>query len=291
MKSIHRYYPVNMAQQSWGLYATCVGHSLTEPGDEFPSSAHPDEYFFNWKTGRILHEWQFILLEQGRGTVEFRNRRYSAKKGSLLVLPPECWHRYRPNKAEGWTTLWVGCGGKLATDLIAGMGFNPGGDIKDLSRFPSLTRLFSDTVRGIMEQGSDRPHSTAIRILSLIATLVEESSSITDEASNAELISRTQSHIIEHAAETIDFNALAESLGVPYRTLRYLFTKETETSLLQYQLDIRLARAKNLLRSSDMPVAEIAKVLGFNSTWYFTHFFQRRADTSPSSYRKKHRTP
>ena len=291
MHSQHKYFPVNAAQREWGLYATCAGHSRSEPGAAFPSRKHPDEYYFNWRLGRTLHEWLVIFIEAGEGSVELSNRKLRVQPGSLVVLPPECWHRYRPNKAEGWTTLWVGCGGKLATDLIAGMGFNPGGDIKDLSRFPSLTRLFSDTVRGIMEQGSDRPHSTAIRILSLIATLVEESSSITDEASNAELISRTQSHIIEHAAETIDFNALAESLGVPYRTLRYLFTKETETSLLQYQLDIRLARAKNLLRSSDMPVAEIAKVLGFNSTWYFTHFFQRRADTSPSSYRKKHRTP
>ena len=291
MKSTHKYFPTTDAQRAWGLYATCAGHSQTEPGDEFPSSAHPDEYFFTWKTGRILHEWQFAIIGQGHGTVEFKNRRYSAKEGSLIVMPPNCWHRYRPNKATGWTTLWVGCGGELADRLIGGVGFNPKGEVRDMSRFPRLSRLFANTVREILEHSSDRPHSTASRILSLVSTLMDESETATDRNSNAEVIARAQSHILNHAAEIVDFAALAESLGVPYRTLRYMFAKETGSSLLQFQLDIRLARAKNLLRSTDMPVAEIADALGFNSTWYFTHFFQQRVHVSPSTYRKRHHAP
>jgi AraC-like DNA-binding protein len=37
-----------------------------------------------------------------------------------------------------------------------------------------------------------------------------------------------------------------------------------------------------------MPISEIAETLGFNSTWYFAHFFSKRTRTSPASYRKKH---
>ena len=33
----HKYFPVNDVQRQWGLYATCVGHSQTNPGDNFPS--------------------------------------------------------------------------------------------------------------------------------------------------------------------------------------------------------------------------------------------------------------
>ena len=55
---------------------------------------------------------------------------------------------------------------------------------------------------------------------------------------------------------------------------------------LQYQLERRLARAKNLLASSDMPVKNIAKTLGFNSTWYFAHVFQKHMNYSPVGHRK-----
>ncbi len=288
MKSTHRYFPVNDTQRSWGLYATCVGHSVTEPGDTFPSSLHPDEYFFTWDKGRVLHEWQIILIECGRGTVEFRNRRHSAKEGSLIVLPPGCWHRYKPNRKTGWTTLWIGFGGDLATRLAGGAGFGRDGEVREVSHARRFHGLFADTVADILERGKDSVYSTAARIPSLIAALAEERNLESDGTSHQGLVHRAQSHIAEHASEIVDFALLAESLGVPYRTFRYLFSKETGSSPLQYQLDIRLARARNLLKSSDMPIAEIAKSLGFNSTWYFAHFFRQRVHLSAATYRKKH---
>ena len=289
MKSNHKYFPVNDTQRRWGIYATCTGHSQTEPGYEFPTPVHPDEYFFSWEMGRTLHEWQIILIEHGRGTVEFRNRRFTAKEGSLIVLPPECWHRYRPNRKTGWTTLWIGFGGDLAARLIGGAGFNTEGEVRDVSDIHRFKRLFADTITDILELGHDNVYSTAARIPSLVAALMENSSPNAIDISCAETIHRAQRHIVEHTAEIIDFAALAESLGVPYRTFRYLFAKETGTSPLQYQLEIRLSRAKALLKSSDMPISDIASVLGFRSAWYFAHFFQKRVKASAAAYRKRYR--
>ena len=153
MKSTHRYFPVNDEQRSWGLYATCVGHSVTEPGDEFPSRIHPDEYYFTWDKGRVLHEWQLILLERGGGTVEFRRRRFTARKGSLIVLPPECWHRYRPDTDTGWTTLWIGFGGDLANRLVGGAGFNKGGEVRAIPDEHHFHRLLADMVSDILGNG------------------------------------------------------------------------------------------------------------------------------------------
>ena len=104
------------------------------------------------------------------------------------------------------------------------------------------------------------------------AALIEDRPPDESRTKSAELVHRAQMYIKEHAAETIDFESLAQSLGLTYRSFRYLISKETSSSPLQYQLGVRLARAKNLLKSSDMPIAEIAETLGFNSTWYFSHF-------------------
>ena len=291
MKSTHKYFPVNDAQRAWGLYATCAGRSETEPGDEFPSAVHPDEYFFTWEKGRVLHEWQLSLIEQGRGTVEFQDRRYVAKKGSLIILTPGCWHRYRPNKSTGWTTLWIGFGGDLADRMIGGAGFNPDGEVRDMSHARQFHHIMSKTVTDILEHGIDNLYSTVAQIPLLVASLIDDPSPDANIQSRAALIHRAQAHIVDHATKIIDFQALAESLGLPYRTFRYLFAKETGTSPLQYQLEIRLARARNLLRSTDMTIADIAKTLGFNSSWYFAHFFQQRAQMSAVAYRKKHRLP
>lgn len=285
MKSAQRYFPVNDEQRSWGLYATCAGRSVTEPGDEFPSRIHPDEYYFTWDKGRVLHEWQLILLESGGGTVEFRRRRFKAGKGSLIVLPPGCWHRYKPNAKTGWTTLWIGFNGDLATRLVGGAGFASDGEVRALSNGNRFHRQFLNAVTDILENGRDNVYAAAAQIPMLVAALVEDRPPDESRASSAELVHRAQMYIKEHATETIDFEKLAESLGLTYRTFRYLISKETSSSPLQYQLGVRLARAKNLLKSSDMPISEIAETLGFNSTWYFSHFFRKHARMSAADYR------
>ena len=107
------------------------------------------------------------------------------------------------------------------------------------------------------------------------------------DSAASDIIHRAQEYMLEHCGETIDFEALAASLGMTYRSFRYMFAKETGTSPLQYQLNVKLVRAKNLLKSSDMPIAEIAETLGFNSTWYFSHFFTKVTGSSPRAYRSK----
>ena len=222
--------------------------------------------------------------------MEFRRRRHYVKAGSLIVLPPGCWHRYRPSKTTGWTTAWLGFGGELADRLVGGAEFDPEGEVRSISSDHRFRRLMLDVVSDVLERGRDNLYYTAARIPSLAAALIEARNADEDGTSQAEAIHRAQSHIAEHAAELVDFAALAESLGVPYRTFRYVFAKETGTSPLQYQLDVRLARAKNLLRSTEMPISEIAATLGFKTKWYFSHFFQHREKTSPAAYRKSRKS-
>lgn len=290
MNAPYRYYPVTPAQRNWGLYVTCVGHSTTPPGAVFPSPEHPDEYYFTWKVGRTLHEWQFILLEKGQGVVEFKNSRTKVNAGSLIVLSPGSWHRYRPDPKTGWTTYWIGFGGELADRLIGNAGFSKDGEIRSFRNDGSILQLFAATITDLMSNAERTPFSAAASVPMLVAALLEAPADAEANGKPTSSILRAQTHINEHLSETIDFEALAQKVGLTYRSFRYLFTKESGLSPLQYQLERRLVRAKNLLASSDMPVRDIAETLGFNSTWYFAHFFQKHAKTSPAAYRKQHRS-
>lgn len=286
MQSRHRYFPVGPAQKEWGIYATCLGHSRSEPGAVFPSREHPDEYYFNWNVGRILHEWQMIFIEDGAGMVETRKKQCDVSVGSLVLLPPDSWHRYRPDPERGWTTLWIGFNGEFASRFAGGAGIDPAGEVRSLSANSRFHRLLRNIVTDVLGSSRDNAYSVAAQIPALIAAMQEDAAAGESRADDAELVHRAMTYITEHAGETIDFQSLAESLGLTYRSFRYLLSRETAMPPLQYQLGIRLARAKNLLRSSDMPISEIARTLGFNSTWYFSHFFRKHAKTTAAAYRK-----
>jgi len=54
----------------------------------------------------------------------------------------------------------------------------------------------------------------------------------------------------------------------------------------QYLLARRVNRAKELLRSSSLPLSEIALACGFSSASHFTNRFRQAMGATPGEYRK-----
>jgi AraC-like DNA-binding protein len=60
----------------------------------------------------------------------------------------------------------------------------------------------------------------------------------------------------------------------------------------QYLVGLRIARAKELLRNSDLSITEICVAVGFESLGSFSTLFRKVAGISPSAYRdSSHPTP
>jgi AraC family transcriptional regulator len=55
----------------------------------------------------------------------------------------------------------------------------------------------------------------------------------------------------------------------------------------RYVLRRRIERAKDLLRTTDMPVAEVALAVGFSSQSHLSTWFQRIVGTSPAAFRRQ----
>jgi len=285
MNSQFRYFPADSSLLDWGLRVTCGGRVSYASGAEFPSHAHPNEYFFSWDVGRRLREWQFIHVTSGGGVVEFEDGRYPVKTDSLMVITPGHWHRYRPNARTGWSAQWFGFVGEIVERLMGPKFFKACGEVRTIGERRRFVKVFSETVDMLIGAGPDTMFSLAARVPTAIAALLEDERSSRASSARADMVLRAQTYIAEHATEIVDFEQLSNMLGVPYRTLRYAFSREARVSPLQYQLSIRLDRAMNMLRSSDMPISEMSRKLGFNSVWHFSHFFRDRVGQSPAAYR------
>lgn len=66
-----------------------------------------------------------------------------------------------------------------------------------------------------------------------------------------------------------------------------LFKKETGESVTGYIQNLRVQKAKLLLKSTDMKIFEISEATGFNDSNYFTHMFNKIAGVSPKEYRRQ----
>ena len=73
MNKIH-YCPIGQIQRQFGVYVTGAGREETKPGEPYPHSYHSSDYFFTWRKGRTLPEWEYQLLyiRSGKGEIEFQ---------------------------------------------------------------------------------------------------------------------------------------------------------------------------------------------------------------------------
>ncbi len=79
------------------------------------------------------------------------------------------------------------------------------------------------------------------------------------------------------------------TLGRSYGHVERCFKRHFGSSPERYLAGLRVERAKELLLSSSLNVAEVAEALGFDDPCYFSRLFSRKAGVSPAKFRSESR--
>jgi AraC-like DNA-binding protein len=85
--------------------------------------------------------------------------------------------------------------------------------------------------------------------------------------------------------ELIDMDELAHYAGLSRRQLERLFLKYLQCSPSKYYLKLRLLRARQLLKQSNLPIIEISTACGFVSTPHFSKCYREQMGVPPSEER------
>ncbi len=92
-------------------------------------------------------------------------------------------------------------------------------------------------------------------------------------------------YLDEHYHTPITIEQLSREAALsPYYFIR-LFRRIYRQTPHQYLMQQRIAKAKELLRTTDLPITEICAEVGFESLGSFSALFSRVAGISPSAYR------
>jgi len=95
----------------------------------------------------------------------------------------------------------------------------------------------------------------------------------------------------EHLADDHTVPRLARRAALSERTFARRFRQETGATPAAWLARQRVARAQELLESTDAPVDEIARLCGFGSAPVLRHHFARQLGTSPVAYRRRFAAP
>jgi AraC family transcriptional regulator len=101
-------------------------------------------------------------------------------------------------------------------------------------------------------------------------------------------IHEVQAFLAQNLAHDVDLNTIAAQASLsPYYFTRQ-FTAMIGMPPYRYLITLRIQRAAQLLRESDLTVTQILHRVGFHSPSHFTTTFRRHMGMSPTAYRRRY---
>jgi len=97
-------------------------------------------------------------------------------------------------------------------------------------------------------------------------------------------LARTCDYIERHLGDEISLSAIARVAGMSRFHFARLFRASMGQSPMAYLLRQRIERAKGLLRARQLPICEIAMLLGFSDQSHFSRTFRKLVGTTPKKF-------
>ncbi|GHT43602.1 hypothetical protein FACS189438_1130 [Bacteroidia bacterium] len=101
-----------------------------------------------------------------------------------------------------------------------------------------------------------------------------------------ESMKKAISYILENYQSDISMTDVAEQSGIGNRYLRKLFAYHLNISPIEYLSQVRINKAIELLRNSEMSVKEVCFSCGFKSPQYFSRVFKQQVGITPRELTK-----
>ncbi|MBW7456614.1 AraC family transcriptional regulator, partial [Paenibacillus sepulcri] len=105
------------------------------------------------------------------------------------------------------------------------------------------------------------------------------------EQASPDLVLHAARYMDNNYAQPITADTLAALLNCSSRTIQRLFKKRLALGPIDYLLQVRMDKAKELLLDTNAGLKDIAEAVGYVDSYYFSRLFKRSTGVSPSTYR------
>lgn len=283
-----KYIAQNQRDEQWGLSVCSVGYQSICIGQDYPPEKHNPEYQFNPDNGRVLSEYQLLYIIEGEGKLQTKHGGlYDIKAGDMFLLFPGEWHSYRPNPSSGWKEYWIGFSGTNIDHRVKAGFFSVENPLYHIGYNESIIELYLSAIQTAKRQEPYFQQHLAGIVNHILGLMFMTSANklINSDTKLSEIIKKAKLFLINSVETEITMPEVAEYLNISYTTFRHAFKKFTGQSPSQYFINLKLHRAKEMLRGTSASIKEISYTLHFESPEYFATLFKKKTGMTPSEFR------
>lgn len=225
-----------------------------------------------------------IVCVAGTGWVETGGSRFDVGKSTAVVLPGGTGqaHSYGASSDDPWTIWWCHVRGSDAAELIEETGVSPDRPLIPLVAVDRLTSMLDEIITALeRDQSPARLVATAGMAWKLLTALAVDRR-LPEQGSP---LQQAMKFLEDRVDGSIRLPDLAKVVGVSSSQLSKLFREATGGGVLAHHNALKMARARLLLDTTDLTIAEVGREIGLNDQFYFSRQFSRMHGVSPRAYR------
>lgn len=164
--------------------------------------------------------------------------------------------------------------------------------LRRIDRVSSQANLNKQQMIDIFDKVVKRKAPKKSVILPLLSSLANQIellyllSTMSESNERHDLLAKITYFILENYSNDIHIEDVANYVNYSKFYVSHLFTKYYHQTLFNYLNNLRIQKAKELLINTDFSVAQIAMLVGFSSSNYFSTIFRKLTKKTPLTYRK-----
>lgn len=251
--------------------------------------------------------WEFVYVESGKICETAGDSKYIVKSGEMVCHKPFEFHSLEPY--QGSPTIIVICFKsdsplmKYFNNMIMSVNKRQKQYLNDIIKASQNLLIPKDPLDIVRDGSMQRNESSKSELeqeiknsieLLILSLTASESTEKEKRAESFDLYSHRQTltediigYINDNISSQVTLSDISDRFSYSKSSIKRIFKAETGKSVINYMLDLRLKKAKELLADRNLSVCEITSKLGFSNIYYFSKFFKDRTGQSPSKYRKE----
>ncbi len=237
-----------------------------------------------------LESYLFMLVLSGRGTLMLKGREYALQAGDCALIDCREHYEHISKEQDGWELAWVHYHGKAAQNFYEL--FCKGNSDEPVFHITNMAQ-WNELIGRLMELQNDRSILSELQcgelllhLQNLILQNLSDSGALQDEQEK-QLMGSVREWLNAHYAEKEVTGELGRIFSQSMEELDGSFSQYYGIGIEEYVGSRRFNAAKELLRFSIKPVAEVAAESGIGDVAAMQQMFREQEGMTAEEYRQK----
>jgi AraC-like DNA-binding protein len=248
---------------------------------------------------------EFVFAVSGRARISTPKENFSLAPGDLLLVEPGVAHGEMPAESPSsyvlcWWVLDHSYAMLLHTTYSMGSNWTLDGPRLELHGRTNVQSIAVAIGAELANHawGWQTAAQSLLRYLSCVLVrrirrgrgsqlAAMESPTIAHDPAAWELVQNALQHCRANFHQRLRVEDVARAVGYSSSRLSHLFSAYIGQSVADHVRSLRMARARDLLESTDLTVSEVARRVGYGDPAHFSRAFKRSERVSPNAFRER----